>query len=210
MTTKLQNNVKTVQYQNWSCKIFEGFYESNLFNSDTMYYFNQNEEDMPEGKCYDIVNFEGFCVDVCKEVTNKLWDNLYQDTNIIKDIRYVGMSSPQYYNYTTDKLNLDVDVDVEALEDYCFHDKMNDFNQYLKDNFTSYDGFWSFIDNNIIDFKSEYKTRKSEGTHIDSKELQVMIEYYLLDNINLEHYQYDCCEVADYLVYQYAELIDNE
>ena len=28
-------------YNNWSCKIFEGFYESNLYNSDSLYWITK-------------------------------------------------------------------------------------------------------------------------------------------------------------------------
>ena len=91
-----------INYNNWSTKIFEGFYESNLYNSDSLYWITQTDRE------------EG----------------------------------------------------------------------YLKDNFTSYDGFISFIENNICTFKEQYKTDKN-------KCLNVMIEYYLLtciyDTFNLSN-----------------------
>lgn len=32
-----------VNYNNWSTKIFDGFYESSLYNSDSLYWINQTD-----------------------------------------------------------------------------------------------------------------------------------------------------------------------
>lgn len=41
-------------YENFSCSVFPGFYESNLLNSDTLYW--HDSETLPEGFCWEFVN----------------------------------------------------------------------------------------------------------------------------------------------------------
>lgn len=187
MTVETNKFIRT-DYVNHSCAIFEGFYESNLFNSDTMYYFNSDNvsSDREEGYLgkdeeYD-VDFKAYSKEVCEIATDLLeevaTEYLSEDEQILKNFKLLNISSPHYYNFETDKLHIELDVNVHALENYCFTSNKDDFNNYLRDNFTSYDGFISFIDNNLTDFRFTYNTK---GT--DSVELNVMIEYYLLTRI---------------------------
>jgi hypothetical protein len=201
---EVKDVVKTVEWENFSCKLFDGFYESNLYNSDTMYYFNEYEEDIPEGYGYDITDFNGFCADVSEQCADSLWDNLYQDVNnpVILDIKYKGISSPTYYNFTTDKLKCDITLNVTLLEKYCFEDNAEKFDLYLHENWSDRDGFWSFVKNNIRDFKEEYQ----ENNEAD-KTLGIMIEYYLLNEVDLEKYMMDTAEKADQTIREYAELV---
>lgn len=168
-----------INYQNWSTNIFEGFYESNLFNSDTEYYINQllQDEEHPEEVEID---FNPYCEAVAKYVAGLLQDYcvLYRHDDVIKDIKYLSISSPRFYNYTTDKLNLEIDFNMNNLKKFIKENK-EDFNLYLKDNFTSYDGFISFIDNNYNDFMDKFYNDPTEK----DRSLNVMLEYYILNCI---------------------------
>ena len=171
------------EYVNNSLVVFEGFYESNLFNSDTEYHLNQLSQDEDNQKTYEITgdNFKNYEKKVCELHADSLEevisdDNLYNNTNIVKSIKFLSMSSPKYYNFTTDKLHLLVNFNPTKLKKYCFNDNNIDFNIYLKNNFTSYDGFISFIDNNIRDFINTY------NTNTDKKDMyiDIMLEYYFI------------------------------
>ena len=62
-------------YNNWSCKIFEGFYESNLYNSDSLYWITKNDIDegyLQKNQYYDIDNWEQFTKDIEKQAVYKL------------------------------------------------------------------------------------------------------------------------------------------
>lgn len=163
-----------VQYSNWSTRIFEGFYESNLFNSDTEYYLNQCLQDDEHPEEYEI-DFPAYTQDVARETVNILEDYCINEDGIIKSMTFAELYSPRYYNYETDKLIIDMDVDIVKLEQYIKENK-EDFNQYLRDNFTSRSGFWSFIEDNYPAFLIQ---RKEE----QDRTLQVMIEYYILLHI---------------------------
>jgi hypothetical protein len=92
-------------------------------------------------------------------------------------MKLITLYSPQYYNYETDSLVIDVKLNLTKLKNYCFKEHKEAFNKYLKDNFTSYDGFISYIANNIYTFMEDYKQQPN------TKEINVMIEYYLLTQI---------------------------
>lgn len=164
-------------YNNWSCKIFEGFYESSLYNSDSLYYIElQDREEgyLQPNESYDI-DWDNFTDSVARQVTSNLYD-VIPNNEIIQNISFKSLYSPRYYNYETDSLILELNLNLTRLKTYCFTTHKKDFNQYLKDNFTSYDGFISFIPNNLIDFKELYSKN-------NTKLVNTMIEYYLLSCI---------------------------
>lgn len=189
-----------IEYQNWSTEIFQGFYESELYNGDTEYSFNTNSDD-EQG--YELQDWEGFTTAVAQDCAAGLWQCLNQEQEIIKSIEYKGLYSPRYYNFETDKLNLIIDCDVEALKKYCFEDNKAEFDVYLHDNFTSYDGFISFVPNNVKEFMSEYEDDTD-------RMLNVMIEFYLLQNLNLLAYNTLCTEWARQRLCEYMKPVEQE
>lgn len=71
----------------------------------------------------------------------------------IKSVKVVGTTSPREYNFATDQVDLEIDLDVKELYRYLTKDNNEkEFEKYLEDNFTSYDGFWSWTPNNLKDF----------------------------------------------------------
>lgn len=166
-------------YNNWSYKIFEGFYESNLYNSDSLYWITQTDKEegyLKDNQYYDIDNWESFTKEIAENAINEL-SNILPDNEIIQDMKLKDIYRPKYYNFETDSLIIDIKLNLTKLKKYCFTTHREDFNKYLKENFTSYDGFISFISNNINDFILDYNQKPN------NKELNTMIEYYLLSQI---------------------------
>lgn len=206
-------------YNNWSCKIFEGFYESNLYNSDTLFYIE--ERDREEGYIQEnqeyFINWQGFTNEVSKQIAYNLLD-VTPNEGIIQDIEFKSLYSPKYYNYETDSLILEVKLNLTKLKKYCFTTHKDNFNKYLKDNFTSYDGFISYIANNINDFILDYNSKITPN----DREINIMIEYYLLSCIYESNnpddfqgfdtsYHYKNYEIANEVIYQFLEIeSDNE
>lgn len=175
-------------YINISTDIFPGFYDSYLFNSDTLYWYNQNEK-APAGYEFDIKNFQEFEDKVSKKYVDVLYESL-NDYDIIKGLKFVCVHSPRFYNFETDKLEIEVDFDEKKLEEYCLKQKREEFQTYLNDNFTSYSGFISFVPTNIPEFlESEYKW-------------DVMIEFYLLNNVNDRWLDEDAWEITTNILYE--------
>ena len=105
---------------------FPGFYESLFCNSDEFI------ECLPS--------------DIFKD------DFLFK---ILDDEDNITVTSPKYYNYSTDKCYCLVETNIQTLESIKeFGLKHENAEQYIIDHFTSYDGFHSFINNDIEYWKS--------------------------------------------------------
>ena len=92
--------------------LFPGFYNSELFNegllSDAIDSLNDSDND------YDLTDVDGYCKAVCKKIVDDVYSNLVDD--VIKSIKFAYVVSPEYYNFDTDKLNLELELDRDALK----------------------------------------------------------------------------------------------
>lgn len=191
--------MKTVNYRNWSTEIFQGFYDSNLYNCDSEYYAKEYL-----GKDYELQDFKGFCNKVATKAGNLLHEQVVWDDSLIQRIDFVELDSPEFYNYRTDRLILSVDVDTDGLEEYCFEEQAEKFAKHLEENFTSYDGFHSFISNTLGGFKEQYVEEDKTGRCLD-----IMIEFYILQNIDLVSYQLDLVEYANDTLYEFMVEVNS-
>lgn len=160
-----------IEYQNDNTVIFMGFYESILYNSDT-------ENILHEYECVnnnEVLDYELYEQTMARYITNLLAK--YCTGDVIHSMKYVGIDSPQFYNFITDKIKINVDFNCTKLKKFIKNQK-EDFDNYLHDNYTSYDGYYTSIANNIEDFKNQYKDIREKETC-----LNVMLEYYILSQI---------------------------
>lgn len=171
---------------------FEGFYESNYYHSEMEYDYNNMMDDelMPKNKHYELVRFKQYQRDLCKEWIDLVKYQLETSTgNVIKKIstRKFRLDSPKYYNFETDKLVVKIEFSKKALELWCFTTKADKFNEYLKEHYSSHDGFTSFISNNIDDFKHDYFFKYLTFKDREQNNLyNVMLEFYLECQIDFE------------------------
>lgn len=196
-------------YCNDNLGIFEGFYESALYNSDTEYYFNL-DSDGPECGLED---FDGFKNKVGEAATELLRPMLERD-GFARDVRFAGISSPMYYNYTTDKLLVEMDIDFGALREWVLgsESRRDGFGKYLAENYTSRSGFLSFVSNTVDGYFSESYDRYQD----------VLIDYYLLSRIGGSYkpdyedvwesqYRLELIEMADGILWDYmVPIADGE
>ena len=103
----------TITLMNNDLRIFQGLYESTLYNSDTDYYLahiladdNLDGIDLKNAEVdYDFNEFRQVAGKAC---VNSFEDELYSH-DVITNMDYAGMSSPRYYNYDTDRVLIDID-----------------------------------------------------------------------------------------------------
>ena len=96
--------------------------------------------------------------------------------------------SPKYYNFDTDNIELTVEFDKVKLLEFIKKD-IDNFNKFLKDNYTSYDGFLSFTANNVTLWYDDYQN--DENTAIGAlltylfkdSEYQESFNLYVYENI---------------------------
>lgn len=168
-------------YENASSKVFPGFYDSILYDTDMLYHYENGL--LPEGCEWDFTaeSWEEYKVETMNAWVDSMNKNFeYNPLNV--KLKYKGSWSPQYYNYETDKIHLDVDIDEDKLKEWCLTENRDHFNQYLVKTWSSYDGFISFIPNSISVFE--------EQVDHDSDLLEIMLEFYLLQNIDFEKVEY--------------------
>lgn len=81
-----------------------------------------------------------------------------ENGNEIK-IKAGELYSPKYYNFDTDNIELTVEFDKVKILNNVFKD-VNAFDAFLKENYSSYDGFCSFTANNFEEWYIDYKDEK--------------------------------------------------
>ena len=167
--------MKNFIFANDTIQVFEGFYESNLYDSNTEYYLNEALQDEEHPETYEI-DFKEYVNEVAKLHVEKLNDYcvLYNHDNIIKSIKLHSVDSPRFYNFETDRLVLSINFNLTLLKKYI-KDNKEDFGVFLKEKYTSYDGYISFIPNYYTTFKEQYKIGEDKDLLIN-----VMLEYFML------------------------------
>lgn len=184
-----------IEYTNSSGQLFAGFYESELYNSDAFSEMcEMMHEDENDDREFDITDWNGFTTETARAICD-LWGEFLPDNSIIKSIEYSELNSPKYYNFSTDTISAQVEFDLKKLCDYCFTEHRDDFFKYLHENWDSRDGFISFIDTKNFEFEA-----KNEH---DKNDLQIMIEYYLLNEIDVPELQQEAYEKARDILWGY-------
>lgn len=179
--------------------LFTGLYESVLYNSDTDYYIAENIG----GKLGDEVeyNFEKFTDIAGMACVDSLNGELYSD-EVITGMEYLGIHSPKYYNYDTDSVIMEIEYNFIKLVKYCKYTNREHFNKYLKDNYTSYSGYTSFVENSI----NKFFAKNWFNSHKDIA-ISVMLEFYLCNEINLENHLQNMFETCHNWLLCNAQLV---
>ncbi len=146
---------------------FPGFYESDLENGDTSYwaikeeleyyqrdyaYNNPDEQAIYSQLTEDDLDFN--YKDYEKDVRDA-WVESFRSRvpEFVLSVGDVEMTSPKYYNFETDRLWADIELSEDWMDKVrAFMDENKDWlRERIKDDWTSYDGFASFMSNNFDD-----------------------------------------------------------
>lgn len=191
-----------IVYENFSSHIFQGFYSGSYYSiNDILEDYSLNDE-LEDGQYYDLLS------EYYKKIKNEIGENFVSNlktvlpNDIIKHIAFSHIWSPREYNFYTDKINIEMNFNFLKLKKYCFQDKAEQFNKYLHDKWTSCDGFWSFVDNDIDRFKKRLEEKKDDY-------IQVMIEFYLLQNVDFTSLNMNVYEDANNIIIQYVCVYDT-
>ena len=167
--------MKTIQLE-INFPLFEGFYNSYLDLSENIEVGEGESYSMTEEQ-FDEIDWKATNNNVSKFYLNYFKDELkdfFNEIGII-NLDFVKVDSPKYYNYSTDKLVCNIQIDknvfVHELRKYNFEA----WRQFLKNNFTSYDGFISFYPNDPNEW-AELITEKFED---DNVIIETLLQFYL-------------------------------
>ena len=125
----------------------------------------------------------------------------------ISDIETVSINSPRFYNFECDELYFDLIVEDQFNNNII--DKINNlstdelirFNTYLKDNYSSYDGFISFTSNNSLDIINNVQ-------NYDERDISAFLNWYIFDFLN-EIDENDWLQYVHQNISSYSEFIND-
>ena len=140
--------------------IFNGFYET-IWASDNqleneLYSINQERKDKGYSPIdYDCINFdnEAYEIEVSKRLCQLLEGEL---SDYVTKIVYEKLESPKTYNFSNDSIDVIIEVKAKEVKKYIYKN-IESFKVYLKNNYTSYDGFMSHYDNDFESWQSMTK-----------------------------------------------------
>lgn len=191
---------KKLKYINWSTAIFPGFYDSMLYNSDTLYNIGYDKDSIE----YDFVEngFEEFTKSVAEQCVDALFEYLGQGgTPLIHSMKFAALHSPRFYNFETDKLEIEIDCDWPGLVEYAKNSKA--FDEYLQENFTSCSGFISFVPNNSVEF---FNNLEDDFERLS----QVIIEFYILQHLDKDAYEEEIWAIARDEIFNHIAPVEQE
>lgn len=146
---------------------FPGFYESDLENGDTAYwalkeeleyYQNEYAYDNPDEQAIYAQLTEGdidFSYSDYEKAVREQWVEGFRERvpEFVLSVENVEMTSPRYYNFDTDRLWADVELRddwMDAVREFMV-ENADWLRERIKEDWTSYDGFASFMSNNFDD-----------------------------------------------------------
>lgn len=132
------------------CPLFPGFYGTIFEPNEENEIESHNDENDTE-LSYDDFEFDytDYQFRVASAFVNS-FEVEFQDVMPV-EIKYQSLSSPKYYNFSNDSINIEVDLDFDKFMEIVNENK-EDLRKYIRDNYTSRDGFNSFHSNDIEDW----------------------------------------------------------
>lgn len=166
-----------------ACIPFSGFYESihqsnlesQLGVSEEDFYMakSQEEKDAIE-ELYNSIKWKEQHIEYAKSYV-KAFSKLLKT-----ELEFVELNSPQYYNFTTDRIFVKIDLafvrSILCGEKKVPQDKLA---KHIEDRFTSRDGFSSFYSNDLQVWLDQWFTFNKPW---DSNQIEALLEVYLEEN----------------------------
>jgi len=182
-----------------------GMYDSHI-SSDSIFDDYTINDDKENGYIhYDSDYFwENFQNDKYKKRINELASEFLDgkidnDNGIEITIKCKEIYSPKEYNFATDEIVMDVTYSKMKILQVVKKDTET-FNQFLKDNYTSYDGFMSFTSNNYDDWLVDFEEN-------EIRSVGAVLSYLFQERITENRYEFETFVVKG--VGYYSEYIDS-
>ena len=185
---------------------FVGFYDS-IWSPDDDIYYECIEENLKEDVDFTF-DYKQYQNDICKAYTEvwELWMQEFISDDI--ELEFVEVHSPRFYNYENDSCHVKIRL-TQAAEDAIIAkiEKHRDqIAKWIKENHTSYDGFFSNLSNDI----DQWPSRLFDNDETYQPAYLFCMLYYIVKaefirvgvNVDLEHEAYGCiCEGIDITAY---------
>lgn len=122
-------------------------------------------------------------------------------------LTYVGTYHPRFYNFETDSIQFTFAFSdaVKSFMDKYAEDNKESWDKYLHENFTSCDGFYSYVPNNYADWHEGF-------VDDDNRCVSVLLGWMLTDDSDYNYTFWEGCDdIAQdsYIPYEYAVRFHN-
>ena len=182
-----------------------GMYNSNI-SSDEIFDDHTIVDDKENGYIhYDVDYFwSNFQNDKYKkriqELSSEFLDGkIDNDEGIEITIKCKEIYSPKEYNFGTDEIVMDVTYSKMKILQVVKKDYEN-FDKFLKDNYTSYDGFMSFTSNNFDDWLVDFEEN-------NDRSVGAVLSYLFQERITENRYEFENFVVEN--IGYYSDYIDS-
>ena len=187
-----------------------GMYDSVLSPYDMFRDYDDNGDEIErsdeEWDRFDSAKYKEIVGKAAAEIVNPLF-NGFEDKYGISVKSDGGITSPRYYNFETDELNLTVETAdgfmekaLAAIDRFRQNERIV---QYVNDNWKTRDGFWSFMPESINELENGIKTieeRPYWDRSLAGYACLCAIEADLIPNEDDEGYDY--LESSDFALYE--------
>ena len=185
-----------------------GMYHGQL-NPENMFDDYQINEDRANGDIfynseYFWNNFNSVAYKKAVEsIAKSFLNDKFENNGITITIKGGDLYSPKYYNFSDDGIDLKVTYNKAKILQFAFGNS-EQFNQYLKENYSSYDGFTSFTANNYTEWLIDFKNNKDQAigavlTYIFNDELSYYQDQFM-NNCNTELFYSEFCDCTSYQI----------
>ncbi len=201
---EIQTKIKVETY----LPIFTGFYESVFSPTEDMEidYINEERENKGLSKIeFDQFEFDydSYETDVAHCCCSFIESELSQ---YVEGVNFQLINSPKEYNFATDSIHVEIELNEEKIENIkkFIFEHSNEFAEYIRDRYTSYDGFMSYYSNNPLDWLNSIddciKHKHQLGSILEFISYQIMKDpimsmYYSVEAyLNVKNYT-ECTEM---------------
>ena len=177
--------------------LFSGFYGSIWsepnFDGEEDYY------NIPEERCFeDFVDWKSYYNDIAKKYCEFVESSI---SDFVSNINFQSIESPKYYNFSNDSINCEIEFNKEAIESYIIKNSTA-FTKYIKDRYTSRDGFISFYENDAVQW--------TEGWEEDSHKVGSMLDFICINEEIEEPYYLEDMHISMYYLPEIEEYYLND
>ena len=176
--------------------VFNGFYNTlfedildNAVDNVIEYYNEQNNTSLN----YDDFDFDFTTIqnEICKDAVLKIEEKL-NEIGINCSIIYENLISPREYNFSNDSINIEINFKKFSQVFEILEQNYDSFSKYIKDNYTSRDGFISSYSNYSSDWMEDLREDAENETHKVGAVLDFILQE--IEEYKDEDLYFDLCE----------------
>lgn len=175
--------------------VFTGFYNTIFEPDDSNVIHSYNQENGTNFGCDDFVfDYSDYYNQTAKNCCKAI-EKLLKEKNIVQSIEFQKVVSPKEYNFSNDSINIEVKINIDILIFFIENNKES-FDAYIKENYSSCDGFTSFHSN---DGDMWLESLKNDSLDKPEHKFGAMLDFVcktLIDENNLQYWLY--CELEHY------------